>query len=459
MKPLWVWAALAIAGNAGWAADIKVDFADRLGPMKIDQFALGQGGLSSDPIWPERMAEVRALHPKVIRLFLQEYFDPMPEMGRYHWTTMDESVDLIRKTGATPLMTIAFKPKVLYPKIDHRIVEPDSWEAWDRLIYEMVRHYKQRGSQIGYWEVANEPDIGENGGCPYLFTAENYPRYYEHTVRAIKKADPRARVGGPALASVRSPLFPALLDHCEREKIPLDFVSWHIYNNEPRRIRETIEYAKGLLQKHPALKPETFLNEWNMSLRQPPQDPRFQPCFIAEVAYQMKDAGLDYACYYHIRDYQVDPAVFGRFMSPSGNAMMTRWWNRNTQWDGLFDYQNNVRPSYYAFKLISRLTGDRVRLESSDPHVHGFATRDVRMVTDNVLVWNYSDQPARAAVEMRAVAPRSTMHRILLQAAAPSDDENVRLKPVSSEQVAGDTARAEFELEPYGVTFVWFEHR
>ena len=31
----------------------------------------------------------------------------------------------------------------------------------------MVRHYKERGSGIRYWEVANEPDIGEDGGCPY----------------------------------------------------------------------------------------------------------------------------------------------------------------------------------------------------------------------------------------------------------------------------------------------------
>jgi hypothetical protein len=72
---------------------------------------------------------------------------------------LDESVDLILKTGAAPLMCITFKPRVLFPKIDQDIVEPSSYEEWDALIYELVRHYRQRGSAIRYWEVANEPDI------------------------------------------------------------------------------------------------------------------------------------------------------------------------------------------------------------------------------------------------------------------------------------------------------------
>ena len=31
-------------------------------------------------------------------------------------------MDLILKTGAKPLMTIAFKPKVLFPRVDQDIV-------------------------------------------------------------------------------------------------------------------------------------------------------------------------------------------------------------------------------------------------------------------------------------------------------------------------------------------------
>ena len=54
---------------------VIVSLTNTLGPLEIDRFALGQGGLSEEPMWDNRIAEIRALQPKVIRLFVQEYFD------------------------------------------------------------------------------------------------------------------------------------------------------------------------------------------------------------------------------------------------------------------------------------------------------------------------------------------------------------------------------------------------
>jgi len=152
---------------------MQLDLDKRTGELEIDRFALGQGGLSEDPMWTDRAAEIRALRPRLIRLFIQEYFDLLPERGSYHFKTLDQSVDLITSTGATPVMCIAFKPKVLFPVVDHKVVDPIDYDEWEKLIYNMVKHYRERGSGIRYWEVSNEPDIGESGGCPYLFTPEN----------------------------------------------------------------------------------------------------------------------------------------------------------------------------------------------------------------------------------------------------------------------------------------------
>ena len=121
----------------------------------------------------------------------------------------------------------------------------------------------------------------------------------------------------------------------------------------------------------------------------------------------MKAGGLDYSCYYHIRDYHVDHDRFAKFMSPVGAALMARWWNRSSQWDGLFDFQNRVRPSYYAFKLLSRLTGERLRLDSTDAAVHGFATWDPKLLVYNVLLWNYSTAPRASGSDRRRSAVRS----------------------------------------------------
>ena len=148
------------APTAPREAAVTVDFASRAGALAIDRMALGQGGLSDDPMWENRIAEVRALRPRLIRLFVQEYFDLLPAAARYHFETLDRSVDTIKQTGAEPLMCICFKPRVLFPTIDQDIVAPNDDQEWERLITSLVRHYKDLGAGIRYWEIANEPDIG-----------------------------------------------------------------------------------------------------------------------------------------------------------------------------------------------------------------------------------------------------------------------------------------------------------
>jgi hypothetical protein len=440
---------------------VRVSLDERLGPMEIDKFALGQGGLSAEPMWDSRIAEIRALRPAIIRLFIQEYFDLLPAPGQYHFDTLDRSVDTILKTGAEPLMCICFKPRVLFPLVNQDVVEPNDYEQWETLIFNVVRHYKERGAGIRYWEVGNEPDIGEDGGCPYRFKPDSYCRYYRHTVDAVLRADPKALVGGPALAYYGSPILPALLDLCSKEKTPLHFVSWHIYSSDPKQIRSTIEKVKTLLSQYPTLKPETFLDEWNMNLGFPPSDPRIQPCYVAEVAWQMKEGGLDYSCYYHIRDYHVSFERFARFMSPRGTAFMEGWWNRMPQFDGLFDFQNTVRPTYFTFKLLSRLTGDRLRVTSSSPMVHGFAARDDRYSAYryNLMLWNFSPSPAQVEVTLDNMAGNLTAKPIVLNAAAPSNDEIVRLRPENPFQIKTEQPVVQVSFEPYGVRFWSFERR
>jgi len=439
------------------AVQVKVSLTERLGPLQIDRMALGQGGLSAEPMWDNRIAEVRALRPRVIRLFIQEYFDLLPARGRYDFDTLDRSVDTILRTGAEPIMCICFKPRVLFPVVDQDVVEPNDYGQWEELIFRLVQHYKQRNAGIRYWEVSNEPDIGEDGGCPYRFRPESYTRYYRHTVEAVRRADPNAWVGGPALANSRSPILPALLELCEKEDVPLDFVSWHIYSSSPRQIRGTIEYVKGLLAKHPTLKPRTMLNEWNVDLSHPPDDPRFQPCFVAETIWQMKAGGLDFSCYYHIRDYHVSLEPFAKFMSPRGTAFMYRWWNRRPQYDGLFDYQNEVRPTYFAFKLLSRLTGERLRLTSSSESVHGFASCDERLRVYNVLIWNFSSSAVQVNLVLTDAPGTLIVRPILFDAATPHNDENSRLKPERPIELEPDKADLSVRLEPYGMRFWWIE--
>ena len=64
--------------------------------------------------------------------------------------TLDKSIETILKTGATPLACLCFKPHLLFPDINQDIVEPTDYETWDQLIFELVKHYRDRQAGIRY---------------------------------------------------------------------------------------------------------------------------------------------------------------------------------------------------------------------------------------------------------------------------------------------------------------------
>ena len=167
------------------SATLTLDFDKNIGPMEMDHISLGQGGLSPDPMWDNRIAEIRALHPHLIRLFVQEYFDLLPTIGQYHFDRLDPSVDEIVRAGALPLMCITIKPKALLPKGRSGCGGSKRLRRVGAADLHLVSHYKEKGLSGLYWEVGNEGDIGESGGSPYRFAPEDYMRYYRHTAAAI----------------------------------------------------------------------------------------------------------------------------------------------------------------------------------------------------------------------------------------------------------------------------------
>ena len=119
----------------------------------------------------------------------------------------------------------------------------------------MVRHYKQRGAGIRYWEVANEPDIGEDGGCPYRFTPENYlPLLPAHRRRDSTR---RSRGARRRTRRCQSPVADsagaARLRRRRQGAAALRFLA-HLQQRPGRRAAEPSTTRMALLAKHPDLK-------------------------------------------------------------------------------------------------------------------------------------------------------------------------------------------------------------
>ena len=130
---------------------------------------------------------------------------------------------------------------------------------------------------------------------------------------------------------------------------------------------------------------------------------------------------------------------------------MANWWNRMPQYSGLFDYQNVMRPAYFAFELLSRVTGTRLAADSSDGDVHAFLSFDKEYEIYNLLVWNFSEKPVSLTINAENLPETLIAKRRLLDAAAPSGDENARLRPLEDVKISPASASTEITLQPYGI--------
>ena len=440
--------------TAGRSASLTVDTSHPMGPIDLTRYALGQGGLSDQPMFDSEVDQVRQLHPQLIRLFVQEYFNLYPEHGKYHWTTLDKSIETILAAGAKPLMCLCFKPKVLFPKIDDTIFRPNSYPEWEQLIEHLVRHCNvEKKYGIKYWEVGNEVDIGESGGSPYKFTPDEYTQFYSHTADAILRADPQAKVGGPALANYHSPIGTALIKYCGAGKAPLSFFSWHIYNSHPDVYVKSIRMFKKELAEYPRLDHvETVIDEWNMSLSNPSLNPYFQPAFVLQTTDDFLKEGLSRSAYYHIRDYYVDPKLFVGFMSPKGTMFMAHWWNTMPQYDGLFDQQGRIRPAYFAFKLLGLMHGERLQVTGTKPGIGALASRDGPWI--NFIFWSFpqESEPVTTRVTVDLVpVPKGRVRLVRLN---PTVRVN-NLEQISNDPVDPKSSHLlSVDLHPYNIYWV-----
>jgi len=409
--------------------NLDVDTSRSSGPIDLRRYSLGQGGLSDQPMITDRIDQIAQLHPSTIHVFLQEYFNVYPSHRQYHWETLDKTLDAICATGAKPIVSLCIKPRVLYPQVNDDISEPNDYAEWEELIYQVVKHCNQdRKYGIEQWILTNEADIGEPGGVPFKFlTRESYLRYYLHTASAIRRADPQAKIGGPSPANSDSHQVDDLLAAAAEGQVPLDFLSFHGYNNDPEQHGRMVESMRAKLAKYPSLgQLPTFNDQWNMDLSNPVLNPYFQPAFILETTLAFHKAGLSGSAYYQIRDYFVDPALFLCLLSPPGVAFMAHWWNEMPQYDGLYDNQDRVRPAYYAFKLLSLIKGEQLPVTGTIPDVKVLAARGGQWV--NVVLWNYPSKGEGKPVEITVRFPFENA-----EAAWPSGSGDVRLVRLNPE--------------------------
>lgn len=169
--------------------------------------------------------------------------DMMPFPGAEQFTEQSfhacgVAYDNVLEAGMKPFVELSFMPKALAARDDRGmffykpcISPPADYEAWAEYIRSFVRFLEHRygPEEVRAWpfEVWNEPDL------PVFFsgTRDEYFKLYEATARAIKSVDEKIRVGGPSTSSSR--WVRSFMDFCEKNQVPVDFISTHQYAGDP----------------------------------------------------------------------------------------------------------------------------------------------------------------------------------------------------------------------------------
>jgi len=378
--------------------EVVVDAAAEQGPLEAWRHALGHGGINALPLPPRVVEGVKKLQPRLLRIFLQEHFAVYPERGRFDWSKLDPFMEALAATGAKVAAAICLKPPVLFPKVDQALWRPTDWAEWQHVIRELVRRYSVEKQIVTHWEVGNETDIGESGGCPYLIPdPRDYGEYYAQTVKPVLEAFPGAKVGGPASCWVTNEPLPGLIRYCRETGTRLDFISWHCYHDSPERHAAGVEKARQLLADFPGRRPEMLVTEWNKMFDPvSAEDLALAPRRAANVAacvIAMLEAGLDWSFYYHLWDQTFYRQPFSSFFSEQGLAAMEEHWNRVPHRFGLFGVSGEVRPQYFLYWMLGRMGETRLAATAPDPAVRVLAAKSEGKVS--ALIANFDLQQSR----------------------------------------------------------------
>lgn len=309
----------------------------------------------------------------------------------YNFSYIDQIYDGLLANGVRPFVEISFMPSKLAAGnilqafwYQPNVSPPKDWNRWDGLVAAFVQHLVDRYGidEVAQWyfEVWNEPNLDFWAGQP---KQESYWELYDHTALTIKKIAPSLRVGGPATA--QAAWVDAFIRHCAEKRIPLDYVSTHVYANDTaqdvfgtqeiiprdRMVCRAVDKVHAQIKSSPMPNLPLIWSEFNASYKNEPDvtDAVYMGPWLAGTIRQC-DGLVDLMSYWSFSDVFEEQGVvktpfYGGF--------------------GLIAEDDIPKPAFNAFKLLHQLGEERIELNSDSALLT--RRKDGTLV---LAVWNYA---------------------------------------------------------------------
>lgn len=388
-------------------ATISVDFAQLADyPLSKDRIALFNSGLVTLSTYQRDVVYFTRTVPEHLRVDLGWGAEWMPwtkELVRvvdgrpvYDFTETDAIARLLTEAGVRPYWAYSYVPEAARrPGTDWRTMDDDN-RVWIDLVTAYVAGAADRGVTIGYHEVYNEPDLRDERTAEPVFYAgdlDDYLELYRQTSRAIRRADPTARIGGPALASVSANAhwLRAFLDMVAAEDLPLDFLSFHHYGTWG--LRPALTTVTEILGEYPQFREvELHLNEYNSFAIDYPQG-GLQDSHLLAAAFA---ADLDVL----LANPSLTRTSWAQFLD-SGND----------NYSGMITIDGRMKPLFHAYEFYQAMPVERRLVQVDGPQgVGALASSDGDRAC--VLLWNRSSTDA--TIDLATTDPQAHGTIVLL---------------------------------------------
>jgi len=313
----------------------------------------------------------------------------------YNFQHIDLAYDAILDAGMKPFVELSFMPAALASTNKTifwwkaNVSAPNNYDKWGELVRAFTLHLEQRYGREEikkwYFEVWNEP----NHPAFFSSTMADYFKLYAASARAVKSVCPDYQVGGPASAG--NAWIKEIIDYCQSNSLPLDFISTHTYGVKSlfdeygqranyliagdEVISKGVEKTKHMIAQSSRPKLPLFYTEWSTSSssRDPVHDSYLSAAYILNAL--NRSAGFaDAMSYWTYTDVFEEG---GPAPSPFHGGF------------GLVNLQGLHKPSFYAYKFLHEL-GDE-KLVCAD--ANALACRDQSGF--QILFWNFTNVEQR----------------------------------------------------------------
>ncbi len=384
--------ATLITRATGTPANIVVDAKNVLVNEIIDTkfyHAFAQGGGKSEDAFSPAAADLKTLHPQVIRidhLYDSEGVDVTSDGTVTSWGKLDDAVNAILAAGARPVLALSYMPSAI-AQGGSIINPPNDWNAWARVVQQTIEHFSGRGNRNlrgVYYEVWNEPDLAQFGAWKYYGDKNYITLYHYASVGARNAANVNAfSLGGPATAGLYQPWILALIQSGNR----VDFLSWHTYQQDPsvydRDERSLIQW----LQNYPSftLIPQLITEFGFTGDKSTLYGTQYAAAHAAAVITRLVTGGPTYLLSFQLVDgaNQQDGSGWGLITNPD---------------NGL-----KKKPRYWVYNFIDAMAGSRLPLSGEGTWVTGFASAQNGVT--KVLLVNFNGYTENVPVTLTGVTP------------------------------------------------------